>query len=384
MSEIVTYSLQGRHHNSDKFYEEINYFTKEVILRIEENSKDLIQDYMKYVECSRVEEVRGILEYELEFLMLGVLWNAYISKAMALHPIPKNMLVKLSRMRKKAKIKKLVDTVRGGMSTLFLHRITSSKVSGTKENLLKLIAWLEATGEFQQEAKRLTIWSTYVCHQSLIETKKLVKAATNLAMWFETRSKEVLGGYTEKVDAFLEMEERSYRWREDYISCGRKRVEYHLNMVGAQMMNQAYRPSFLLTKEKRLLLPGCMRAHCSKDCKARFTAQGLVCTQCTKDCKVSQYTILGEEKGFTVYIVPHESSMGKSKQIGQQQIGIIGVACVLNLISGGLKAVELGFVPQCVLLDYCGCSAHWTKEGIVTDININRLLEVFGEDRHKR
>ena len=377
MGEIVTYSLQGGYHDSDKYYEVINSFTKEVVDKIHETGREILQGYRNYVECCKVEAVRDVLEYELEFLMIGVLWNTYSLRAVALHQLPKNILVTLSRMRKKTKVKKLVDRVRGGMSTIFLHRVASCEVGSTKENFLKLIQWLEATGDFSQEVKRLSIWSGYFLQLSSGETKRIVNAATNLGMWFEARSKEVLGVYTEKVDSFLEKEERNYRWREDYISCGRKRVEYHINMVGAEMMNQAYRHSFLITKEKRLLLPGCMRAHWSKDCKAQYSPEGFVCTHCTKNCKVSQYTKLGEKEEFRVYIIPHESSIGKSKQIGEQGIGIIGVACVLNLISGGLKAVELGFVPQCVLLDYCGCKAHWSTQGIVTDINKNRFLEII-------
>ncbi|WLD29947.1 MULTISPECIES: DUF116 domain-containing protein [unclassified Clostridioides] len=61
-----------------------------------------------------------------------------------------------------------------------------------------------------------------------------------------------------------------------------------------------------------------------------------------------------------------------------EDVGIIGVACVLNLISGGWKVKNFGFVPQCVVLDYCGCKNHWHEKGIVTDINVDRLLYTIG------
>ncbi|WP_278244952.1 hypothetical protein [[Clostridium] dakarense] len=51
---------------------------------------------------------------------------------------------------------------------------------------------------------------------------------------------------------------------------------------------------------------------------------------------------------------------------------------MLNLISGGLKAKSLGYIPQCVVLDYCGCKSHWHTDGITTDINIKRLLYTIG------
>lgn len=59
-------------------------------------------------------------------------------------------------------------------------------------------------------------------------------------------------------------------------------------------------------------------------------------------------------------------------------MGIIGVACILNLLSGGWKAKKLGYLPQCVLLYYCGCNGHWDGEGIVTGLNENKLQATLG------
>ncbi len=53
--------------------------------------------------------------------------------------------------------------------------------------------------------------------------------------------------------------------------------------------------------------------------------------------------------------------------------GIVGIACVLNLISGGWRLNDIVIPAQCVLLDYCGCKNHWNKEGVPTEINFNRL-----------
>jgi hypothetical protein len=53
--------------------------------------------------------------------------------------------------------------------------------------------------------------------------------------------------------------------------------------------------------------------------------------------------------------------------------GIVGVACVLNLLSGGLKARRLGIPAQCILLDSCGCGNHWDIEGIPTVLNVDQL-----------
>ena len=53
--------------------------------------------------------------------------------------------------------------------------------------------------------------------------------------------------------------------------------------------------------------------------------------------------------------------------------GMVGIACILNLMSGGWKAIRIGYIPQCVILDYCGCG-HWRENRKMTNININKLI----------
>jgi uncharacterized protein len=53
---------------------------------------------------------------------------------------------------------------------------------------------------------------------------------------------------------------------------------------------------------------------------------------------------------------------------------------VLTNIQGGWDVRDLGIPAQGLLLDYCGCSYHWHEEGIPTDIDIHRLLEVVDDE----
>jgi hypothetical protein len=58
-------------------------------------------------------------------------------------------------------------------------------------------------------------------------------------------------------------------------------------------------------------------------------------------------------------------------------IGIVGVSCPLTITTGGWETKDLGVPAQGVMLDYCGCPWHWHKEGIMTDINFQQLLQVL-------
>jgi hypothetical protein len=104
---------------------------------------------------------------------------------------------------------------------------------------------------------------------------------------------------------------------------------------------------------------------------------------CTPRCRVHQLKAMGRKHGFAVYLVPHESSVFSGedgrKLIGEGT-GIVGIACVSNLVAGGWKATALGLPPQCVLLDHCGCRKHWHDKGFPTDLNMAQLRKVLGID----
>ncbi|WP_278244951.1 DUF116 domain-containing protein [[Clostridium] dakarense] len=173
--------------------------------------------------------------------------------------------------------------------------------------MIKLIDFLSATGEFKQEVKRLKIWKNYLANKPENEINDIIISSVNLREWFEVKSEEILGSYTKNVNEFHNENQKKYRWREDYIYCGRKRVEYHLNMVGAEIMNRAYREYFLETKEKRLLLPSCMKLNFDNNCKAIKTKDGYLCKECSKICKVKQYTELGKKitLKFILFLTNH-------------------------------------------------------------------------------
>ncbi|MEJ6949995.1 DUF116 domain-containing protein [Natronospora cellulosivora (SeqCode)] len=69
------------------------------------------------------------------------------------------------------------------------------------------------------------------------------------------------------------------------------------------------------------------------------------------------------------------------KDVLGEDVSIIGVACLLNLLSGGWKAKEMGMPALCVLLDYCGCKNHWDKKGVITNLNYEQLSNIMREGK---
>ncbi len=378
MREGPTYSLCNGKENSNRFYEDIASYGDRMVLQLKYHTQGIVKAFMDFVEGKSIEPLRGELEYSLEVLILGVFWKCYLSRAVALRQGESVILTKLSKLRQRHILKKPVDSLRGILGTIYLSKEKEINVKGNLQNAVRLIDWLEATGEFKYEVKRLKNWLKFLHNRSDEEVSSIISKALELAKWFEVSSETVIGKYTQSVEDFRHKVEKEYRWREDFIFCGRKRLEYHLNMAGAEILNRAHRQAYLKTKKKLVLLPACMRLQQDK-CRAFQGDAGYQCGGCNVQCTINEYTQLGRELGFQVYIIYHQSEAFKNAEIKEGAIGIIGVTCALNLIAGGFNAKDLGFVPQCVLLDYCGCRDHWTREGIVTCINREQFLKVYGK-----
>jgi hypothetical protein len=180
------------------------------------------------------------------------------------------------------------------------------------------------------------------------------------------------------VESFLRNAKRRYRWREDRVQCSRSRAEYHLNMVGAEIMNRAFRREFLSATERAVLVPGCMRGRSEKECLAVREAEGLTCAGCLTECRVNQIREMGLKRGFKVYIIPHASDLSLwSPREGRPLRGVVASACVTTLVEGGWELRRYDVPAQCVLLDYSGCSKHWHPEGVPTAMNLRELKRIL-------
>lgn len=379
----VTYSLREKDQtNSNKYYKIIESFADEVLKEAYASLSPMVGEYHGYVNSIKGEPQNAKEETILEIIILGVLMRLYYPRAIKLKGMQYKLLTWINETRRRSeKLKPEMNFLKGKLSTLFLFPNTqcnSELIDLKVTHLSKLILWLEASGEFYNEVKRLRRWEAYLRTISDKKASAALTSAYKFATWFEGRSNESLGEYTSHVDEYLEKSKNS--WREDRLFRERRRVEYHLNMVGAEIMNMAFRKAFIATNKKVLLLPVCMTSPSKSRCQAQAFGRGFQCKACSTKCQVNQLSRLGEKTGFRVMVIPHESSVssGSEKQgLFDENTGVIGVACVLNLISGGWLLKDMNIPAQCVLLDNCGCKAHWHDKGISTCININKLQEIL-------
>jgi hypothetical protein len=297
------------------------------------------------------------------------------SESMLLSGIWESILTGLLKVQERwPKSEGFVKAMRGLL--YWLTRVFHRKSESIEYRIDALIRWIEVTGEGTL-ANRLKEWGNFLRTMNIEE--KTVDRVLRLADEFTKSSLTVLGKYTQRVDEFLENEAPRHPLRYDAPLLHHTRVEYHLGMLGSEILNRAYRQTFLESPRKIVILPPCMRAQPEEKCKAVMTKYGEHCSSCTSSCRIHQVTKLGEKLGFDVFIIPDELRVfGDSG--GKGGLGVVGVSCVLTNWTGGWDMDRLGIPAQGVLLDYVGCKYHWDKQGFPTDININQLIKCLGLD----
>jgi uncharacterized protein len=384
MHNYVTYSLSLSDDNSEQYYNRIRIFTDEVLAKAHESLLKYVIDFTDFLKNYNLEEIRSNDEYILELISFGLLWNSYGSTALSISSAPFLTLSRMAEWRKRhLKLKPLIDLTRGLLISLFLFPSKSPNETKTYPDIRdvdRICLFLEATGEFKEQALRFIRWRAYWETISYEEWSEGCKSVFDFVDWFTKRSAEMLGEYTSNVDDFINKSVRRYKWREDRVQCGRKRDEYHLNMVGAEIMNRAFRNNFLKTESKAVLVPGCMRNNI-ENCRAEKLHEGLRCIACDKYCSVNNLRKIGKAHNYEVFIIPHASDLSLwAPKPGKPVRGVIAIACVTNLVEGGWELKRYDACAQCVLLDYSGCKKHWHKDGVPTNINLKEFHRILNSN----
>ena len=382
--KTITYSLRNNQSNSDNYYYKIADFTDKVLNEAENSLSWIIDNYIAHLSDFKKENIRTREEYIFDFLTLGTLWTQYLNASLALSKRKAYLLIWLYKKRRKnGQLKPVIDFIRGILSTLWLmENKTNNPDLLSIIKVKKLILWMEASGEFREEVKRILLIYDFLKTKKDCQINLFIESVLKYSEWFEKNSLNELSDYTYNVDVFHRTNYQKHLMKEDVIFCGRRKVEYFLSMVGAEIMNKAFNNEFTNSTRKALLLPACMKFHQNNKCKAKKISLDFICTGCTFECRINKYRRLGIQKGFEVHIIPHSSTFTEwlQKWAVGKNIGVVGVACPLNLITGGLELKSLGIPAQCVLLDYCGCKSHWDEKGFSTDLNESQLVKMFEQE----
>jgi uncharacterized protein len=381
MTKIITYSLRNNQNNSNTFYNDLGQLTDNIIKKAYGQLGEYVDSFCQFLKKNSSGPIRTHDEYLLELIMAGIFLRNYAGTAVKANYLSKKILKYLYLLRNKSPgLKPFADKWRGFLAYLLLaKKRTETLEHYSLQNFRLLLDWMDATGEFKEEVIRLRLWEHYLGAETQEKAGQLLSDSVNFSVIFTVTGKHYLGRYTEGVVSFWKTNASRYRYKEDYFLTGRKENEYFVNMFGAEILNRQLQPEFRNTPAKAVLLPTCMRNIPQEQCKAKTDGKELVCMQCSPECNIGQIAKAMKKHAVTSYLITHSSDFSKFliKWKDDKSTGLVGVACVLNLLTGGYEMKRMGIPSQCVFLDYCGCKKHWDTQGIPTSLNRERLDDII-------
>lgn len=376
-----TYSLRVEGNapsDGSSYLDAVRQFADE-ILRRGTQLHTIIEDYRGFVGTTQREAGRSHEEYLLEALLLGVLWYARGREA------------EVAGERHEDFLRTVVEERRAGLprrrdgSTAVLLRLGEpfqpSPQSPCLADLDRLLDWLLALGEYDDEVIRLQGWQDFL-HAREASANAALEAIWDFALEFEVRARRSLSHFTPGVDRFVRRTLPMYGRREDTVQCSRPRIEYHFNMLGAEVLNRAWRRDFLACARHVVILPGCTRQKSHADCAARKTETDLRCAHCTPGCTVSKASRVAAKQKAETVVVLHGSDFGRflrSPELSGGDVAIVGVACLPGLVGAGWRARAQGLPAQCVPLDFSGCG-HWRVHDQPTRFDLQELARILRPD----
>jgi hypothetical protein len=375
------YNLRSANNSSTEFYGNLQKLADLTYDHVMRALSDELYEFA--ARRAMAGEQRTIREYIMELLTLAMAWREYLGGSQRTPTPAVSVLKGLYALRSTFPHGKIpVDCLRGILSGLYIYPVAKKAPRDSSlslKNLHRLIEWLRCTGEFHDEVTRFSLWYDYFCCSKGSAPLAALGTAVDQLSLFIRNAEEYIGEYTLHVTSFRENRPFTERWREDALFRDKSRVEYHLNMLASEIINQGFCEKYLSTSQRVVLVPACMRERDDGECKRVVQGLEITCGACSESCAIYQINTICIESGHRLNIVPHSSTFTKwlKRWENSKDVGLVAVACPLNITVGGYQMRELNIPSQCVMLDYCGCSRHWGPQRTPTAVNTDRLIAVL-------
>lgn len=161
------------------------------------------------------------------------------------------------------------------------------------------------------------------------------------------------------------------------------REQYYLYLIEFELVNRIHRERFLAASYRIALLPYCLKERQS-DCKARPDEIDYECRRCLKTCYINQVSALLRDHGVHPYIWSRTSlkTMFRKLITKHGSIGVLGIACIVELIRGMRRCMKAGLPVMGIPLNANRC-ARWMDELHDTSVDLAALEKILnGELRN--
>jgi hypothetical protein len=156
-----------------------------------------------------------------------------------------------------------------------------------------------------------------------------------------------------------------------------KEWQYHLFMLEAELTNRMNKQLFLESEYKMALLPYCLH-DLKKECKSSSDGIEYVCRSCSAECYIN--TITKTLKAYNVkgylWMQSNLKTLFKGLAKDFKTIGILGIACIPELVSG-MRSCEKHHIPAVgIPLDANRC-IRWMGSFHENSVNLEQLNKLL-------
>ncbi|MEW6087100.1 MAG: DUF116 domain-containing protein [bacterium] len=153
--------------------------------------------------------------------------------------------------------------------------------------------------------------------------------------------------------------------------------QYHLFMLEIALINMEFKESFKKAEEKLAFLPHCLR-DLSANCRSQVEGLDNVCKSCSKICMINRVSRLLKKYNVKPYIWMNANikSVFKKMEKEKRSLGVLGIACIPELISGMRLCMRRNIPVVGIPLNANRC-ARWIGAFHQTFVNMEELEKLL-------
>jgi len=190
----------------------------------------------------------------------------------------------------------------------------------------------------------------------------------------------LLAPYLDGVDNFVACQ-TDESWKEQDPLRRKPSETYLRNALAVGILNLLHREAFQAAAKRVIVLPACLKDYGDWDCVAAGGKNPSECARCHSGCPVHDTLERFADDHTAVLIEPEDLTAALSKIKAEAgTIGVVGVACVLTLLSGFDRTLKLQLPTQGIFLNYSSCAHHWAAPPFNTEYSLRQLARVLGKE----
>ena len=223
-------------------------------------------------------------------------------------------------------------------------------------DIAALIGEVRRLGKRPRLARKLSVSGSSLAHF-------IVREAGNRLAPYTTAAKDHLRGLSllRRFDGVLAFSEE----------------QYHLAMLEIELLNMANSGRFRNSRRKLAFLPYCLR-DLEANCRASNAGIDHACKGCSVRCHVNAVSALLRKHGIEPYIWMQADlkALFRRSKDGEGGLGVMGVACVPELVRGMRMCAKLGIPAIGIPLNANRC-ARWMGELHPTSVELAEVLKLL-------